>query len=77
LDPKWGVDILDSLKEFKSLNTELYICGRTIGSKFVTWQDIKDMLTPEQAQLFVEIARPVSGHWDISSTDLRKKIAHV
>jgi len=73
LDPKWGVDVTESFKEFKRLNTELYIAGRTMGSKFITWQDIKDMLPVEQAQLFVEIARPVSGHWDISSTELRNK----
>jgi nicotinic acid mononucleotide adenylyltransferase len=75
LDPKWGVDILASFKEFKELKTELYIAGRTMGSKFVTWQDIKEMLTPEQSQLFVEIARPISGHWDISSTEIRNKMA--
>lgn len=74
LDPKWGLDIATMLNQFKELNTELYICGRTIGSKFVTWQDIKDSLPADQAALFVEIARPVSGHWDISSTDIRNKM---
>jgi len=74
LDPKWGVDVTASFKEFKELNTELYIAGRTIGSKFITWQDIKEMLPPEQSQLFVEIARPVTGHWEMSSTEIRKKI---
>jgi nicotinic acid mononucleotide adenylyltransferase len=73
-DPKWGLDVAATLKEFKSLGATFYVSGRTIDGKFVSgWDAVKtmpDQLYSEYYNLFVEMP----GRWDISSTELRNKV---
>jgi hypothetical protein len=74
LDPTWGPDVLETLKEFQTLETKLYISGREINGKFTTRDDIaKQIIFLDQRALFLEISRSIEGEWDISSTQLRNK----
>jgi len=74
LDPKWGLNIKDMFEEFEERYTTLYIAGRTVDGNFTTREDIIKMLSPELKRLYLAVTRPVRGHWDISSTELRNKL---
>lgn len=78
LDPKWGVDPHDLLSEFNKLNTKLLVSGRLIGDKFVSCEDILRDIHQQDSRLW-QLAQgvmfPVSGRTDISSTELRNKLA--
>lgn len=74
LDSKWGVDLVDSFEEFKDLKTTLYVAGRTVNGKFITREDLLEDISPELHGLFDLVTKSVGGHWDISSTELRKKL---
>ena len=74
LDPKWGVETQTLLNELNTLHTKIYIAGRKVDDKFITANDIEKTLTPNQAALFHYLTQSVSGHWDISSTELRNKL---
>jgi len=76
LDPKWGVDLEAMFKEFKKLETKLLIAGRTIGDKFVTVDDISKDLRLQNPHVWgyaQSVMLPISGRFDISSTELRNK----
>lgn len=72
-DPKWGLDLETTLKEFKLLNTHFFVGGRVIDGNFVRGFDIVKTLSPhlydEYSNLFIEM----EGRWDISSSELRRK----
>ena len=77
LDPKWGVDLEMMFKEFRKLETKLLIAGRTIGDKFVTVDDISKDLRLQNPHVWgyaQSVMLPVSGRFDISSTELRGKL---
>ncbi len=76
LDPKWGVDLEAMFKEFRKLDTKLLIAGRTIGDKFVTVDDISKDLRLQNPYVWgyaQSVMLPISGRFDISSTELRNK----
>lgn len=71
LNPKYyegrgGLDICMNL--LKNYGTRFYVVGREIDGKFQTLDDIP--IPNKYRELFV----PVSGRWDISSTELRERI---
>lgn len=74
LDTKWGVDPEACLKEFTKLGTTFYISGREIDGKFISRFDIANSLPYNLQQLFTAITKPVAGHWNFSSTEIRKKL---
>ena len=74
LDPKWGLNLQEVFEEFEERDVMLYLAGRTVDGKFVTREDIQETLSPELKRLFISQTRPVRGHWDMSSTELRKKL---
>jgi nicotinic acid mononucleotide adenylyltransferase len=77
LDPKWGHDYIKMFQEFHDLGTTLFVVGRDINGKFVSRDDIYQDLSvvqPEQARLFSRISVPLSGEWNISSTELRNQV---
>lgn len=76
LDPKWGVDLEKMFKEFKKLDTKLLVAGRTIDDKFVTVDDISRDLRLANPHIWghaQSVMLPISGRFDISSTELRAK----
>lgn len=76
LDPKWGMDLEAMFKEFRKLETKLLIAGRTIGDKFVTVDDISKDLRLQNPHIWgyaQSVMLPISGRFDISSTELRNK----
>lgn len=73
LDPKWGVDLLPLLKEFKELGTRFYVIGRIVNNKFVTADDIVKNL-PDELSKYGYLFNHLDGRWDISSTELRNKL---
>lgn len=78
LDPKWGVNLIDLFAEFSRLNTTLLVSGRLIGDKFVSCEDILNDMRLNNFNLWVcahNKLLPVNGRNDISSTDLRNKLA--
>lgn len=75
LDPKWGLDTKAMLQEFYELGTDLYIAGREVNGKWMTMADISNsMIFKDQREMFLRIARPISGEWNISSTEIRNKL---
>lgn len=77
LDPKWGIDLKEMFQAFRKLETKLLIAGRTIGDKFVTVDDIsKDLrlADPHVWGYAQSVMLPISGRFDISSTELRGKL---
>lgn len=68
LDPKYygGVVGLEAaLREFRCLKTKFHVVGRVVGGEFVSPENLP--VPPEFEKLF----RPVTGRWDIHSSDLR------
>jgi hypothetical protein len=74
LDPKWGLEIMQTFTEFQQLHTKLYINGRDVDGKFTTRQDIEDNLPSQQAGQFHYLSHPVRGEWHLSSTEIRNKL---
>lgn len=74
LDPKWGLNTTEMLKEFKSLRTKIYLIDRKVDGKLVTYMDIIDLMDDEQVDLFESLAFHIPGEWDISSTEIRNKL---
>jgi hypothetical protein len=74
LDPKWGLNLVEVFEEFEERDVMLYIGGRTVDGKFMTRDDITEIVSPDLKKLFISQTRPVRGHWDISSTELRNKL---
>jgi nicotinamide mononucleotide (NMN) deamidase PncC len=78
LDPKWGLDPIDMFKGFIDLNTKLFVASREIDGKLVTCTDIlNDILKNGERgvwALAMNVLMPLEGHWNISSTELRKQL---
>jgi nicotinamide mononucleotide (NMN) deamidase PncC len=79
LDPKWGPNVLDMMKEFYELGTKFYVCGRMVDGKFTTLTDILMKLPEKEADWYWNdpkktIFLPLDGRWDLSSTDLRNQV---
>ncbi len=68
LDPKWGPDPLQLLRHFTENGTTLAIVGRWVGDRFVS-ADEAIASVPESGTLYN--LRPLTGRWDISSTEVR------
>jgi nicotinic acid mononucleotide adenylyltransferase len=67
LDPKWGPDPVQLLKELKELKTTFLVMGRVMDGVFKTANDI--IVPNGYKDLFV----PIEGRVDISSTMLRNE----
>ena len=68
LDPKYygGVIGRDAvLREFRCLRTKFHVVGRVVNGEFISPENLP--VPPEFEKLF----RPVTGRWDIRSSDLR------
>lgn len=80
LDPKWGVDPVKAIEEFHTLGTEFYVNGRVINGAFISASDImhhaEATLDLTVASRLGEIMHTLEGRYDISSTELRSKVAH-
>lgn len=77
LDPKWGLDLTEMFKEFRKLDTKLLVAGRMVGDKFTTVDDIsKDLrlASPHVWGYAQSVMLPISGRFDVSSTELRNKL---
>jgi nicotinic acid mononucleotide adenylyltransferase/nicotinamide mononucleotide (NMN) deamidase PncC len=77
LDPKWGLDLEQMFKDFQKLETKLLVTGRMIGDKFVTVDDISKDFRLKNARVWgyaQSVMLPVSGRFDVSSTELRSKL---
>lgn len=75
LDPKWGLESKATLQELYDLETDLYIVGRNVNGKWTTMGSIADsMISKDEREIFLDIAKPVRGEWDISSTEIRNKL---
>lgn len=78
MDPKWGIDFGEMMGEFYNLGTKLYISGREIDGNFTTCENIIDDIQNRFAFKDWASARivmkPLEGEWNISSTELRKKL---
>jgi hypothetical protein len=78
LDPKWGITPSELLNEFNKLNTKLLVSGRLVDGKFVSYTNILDHIDqqdPSLVSLALHVVAPVDGRIDISSTELRNKLA--
>jgi nicotinamide mononucleotide (NMN) deamidase PncC len=79
LDPKWGIEPMDLMREFISLNTKLLVAGRLIDGKFVSCEDILKTIEKDSRAVFgfwvcaKGVLMPLRGRWDVSSTELRNK----
>jgi nicotinic acid mononucleotide adenylyltransferase len=73
LDPKWGIATQDLLDEFTKLNTTFFVLGRLIDGRFLTLHDIEDQFPI--LYKYQKTFEPVAGRWDISSTEIRNKLA--
>ena len=67
LDPKWGPDPIELIKELKELKTIFLVMGRVVDGVFKTANDIT--VPDGYKDLFV----PMDGRVDISSTQIREK----
>lgn len=65
LDPKWGVDVDDLLRELKNLDTKFLVMDRLIDGKLTGCRDIK------VPWLHNNMFDPLPGRVDISSTEIR------
>jgi hypothetical protein len=74
LDPKWGIQTQDLLDEFAKLNTTFFVLGRLVDGRFLSLQDIEDQFPI--LHKYSNNFEPVPGRWDISSTEIRNKIAN-
>lgn len=66
LDPKWGPNIDEMLREMSNLKVLFYVMGRMIDDKWTTCRDIK-VQWPHNT-----LFRPLEGRIDVSSTGLRE-----
>jgi hypothetical protein len=67
LDPKWGPNPIELLKELNGLQTTFLVMGRVIDGIFKTVNDID--VPEDYKHMFV----PMDGRVDISSTEIRQK----
>lgn len=70
LDPKWGPQPEQVLRDLSANGTTLLIVGRKVGDRFVS-ADEAIASVPESGTLYD--LKPLVGRWDISSTELRKQ----
>lgn len=78
LDPKWGLDIKEMFSAFYDLGTKLFVGSREVDGHMTTCENILDDIKSKypfsvwaSAQI---IMKPLKGEWNISSTELRKKM---
>lgn len=76
LNPIWGIDPEELLKELNNLQTKIFVLGRLIKDEYITLSDVinKDkysygLLKQYENNMLIQ----VPGRWDISSTELRQK----
>ena len=74
LDPKWGLNIIEMFKEFKRLGTKLYVSGRSVNGVITCNKDILKTVSSELTPLYIEMTETVTGHWDLSSTEIRNRL---
>lgn len=79
MDPKWGLNLGEMFGEFYNLNTKLFISAREIDGKLMTCEsillDIRDKLPFKDWASAQIIMKPIKGEWNISSTEIREKLA--
>jgi hypothetical protein len=69
LDPKWGVDVDDLLRQLTTLGTRFYVIGRLVDGAFMTCEEAIAHVPEAHRGLFVG----ASGRWDASSTAERER----
>lgn len=78
LDPKWGTQPQDLIRELRKLRTKLFVAERLVDGKPVDCDDIvddlDDILSDEEMDMAYWVIQDLEGRWDISSTELRNKI---
>jgi hypothetical protein len=65
LDPAWGPDVVEMLRELRTLGTRFFVMGRSIAGR---WTTLRDVPIPAG---FDDLFTPLEGREDVSSTDLR------
>jgi hypothetical protein len=75
LDPKWGKPIEPLLKEFAELGTTFYVCDRLVDGQLICLHDIVATLSDNNAIRLETLSQRIKGRWDISSTEIRNKLA--
>lgn len=77
-DPKWGKSVPELIEEFADTNTTFYVAERLIDGAPVYYENIIEListqLNDDQLDLAYEMIRELPGRWNISSTELRKKM---
>lgn len=77
LDPKWGTEPQDLIRELRSLRTKLYVAERLVDGKLVDCDDIvddlDDIFSDEDMDKAYWVIQNLEGRWDVSSTELRNK----
>lgn len=77
-DPKWGKSIQELVDGFCSYGTVFYTIGRQIDGKFITAEDIiqilNDKVDSENCNNLYFLIKDLPGRWDTSSTELRNKL---
>jgi len=66
LEPCWGYDVGEMLRDFEKLDCRFYVAGRLVGERFVTLDEVE--IDADYRYLF----EPLDGRRDISSSELRK-----
>lgn len=69
LDPKWGPDPIEMLREMDGLGTRFYIFGRNVSEGYVTAHEAYERTPDAFKSMFI----PVAGRWDVSSTEIRRR----
>lgn len=69
LDPKWGTDIDEMLREMKNLEVKFLVMGRVVDGEFKTCRDIE--VPWPHGNLF----EPLEGRLDLSSSQIREAAA--
>lgn len=70
----WSPDSMHEMGEIWGYGNDFYVTGREVNNQFVTRDDIVASLPDDVRDKFAAIIHPLEGRWDVSSSELRKKI---
>lgn len=78
LDPKWGLDAGEMFAAFYDFGTKLFVASREVDGVMTTCDEIlDDIKTKFPFKVWASariVMKPLNGEWNISSTELRKKL---
>ncbi len=69
MDPKWGPSPKEILTKFSQNCSRIYVFGRMVDGKYISANEAVSIT--EEVGIVFDV-QPVSGRWDISSSDIRK-----